>query len=150
MKQIKCYFFKGIGWKLDPLLLNSSNNGFAEPDDLVKGEILPTSWHNWAEAYYDNPLQLLYSDLDPQTTYKVRVVYSGENFANTKIKMVADSVYVIHPYMPKPHPIVPLEFPIPQQATKDGKLLLEFYPLPGSGGNGRGVQVAEIWLEPVD
>ena len=42
--------------------------------------------------------------------------------------------------------MTPLEFDIPREATRDGTLDLDFTAEPGRGGNGRGCQVAEVWL----
>jgi hypothetical protein len=39
-----------------------------------------------------------------------------------------------------------LEYYIPREATRDGKLNLTWYRTQGLGGNGRGCAVAEIWL----
>jgi hypothetical protein len=41
------------------------------------------------------------------------------------------------PYIPKPNPA---------EATRGGKLTLEWTRPPGLGGNGRGCDVAEVWL----
>ena len=43
-------------------------------------------------------------------------------------------------------PVKPIEFDIPKQATSTGELRLSWYREPGLGGNGRGCQVAEVWL----
>ena len=39
-----------------------------------------------------------------------------------------------------------VEFDIPTQATAGGELTLNWRRTPGLGGNGRGCQVAEVWL----
>lgn len=139
------HLLPGMGWKQDPLFLNSSNNGFAEPFD--PNNVLPYTWYSWAETYYDIPLELYYENLDSQVQYRVKVVYSGDAFDPlSQLKLIADHTYQIHPYINKPLPIVPLEFPVPKEATSDGKLLLTWYPIPFRGGNGRACQVAEVWL----
>jgi hypothetical protein len=48
--------------------------------------------------------------------------------------------------MHKPWPPRPLEFDIPAEATAAGELSLIWNREPGLGGNGRGCQVAEVWL----
>ena len=40
----------------------------------------------------------------------------------------------------------PLEFNIPEAATKNGSLKLQWSRPPGLGRSGRGAQVAEVWL----
>ena len=39
-----------------------------------------------------------------------------------------------------------MEFDIPREATRNGSLTLTWTVEPGRGGNGRGCQVAEVWL----
>jgi hypothetical protein len=87
---------------------------------------------------------MTYSCLDPGAQYKVRVVYAGENVPG--IRLVADEIHEVHPFVKKVFPVRPLEFDIPAQATQDGRLSLKWYRTPGLGGNGRGCQVAEVWL----
>jgi hypothetical protein len=42
--------------------------------------------------------------------------------------------------------VKPVEYDIPVQATAAGTLVLEWQPDPGESGNGRFVQVSEVWL----
>ena len=57
---------------------------------------------------------------------------------------VADGV-LIHD-LPKPNPVAPVEFPVPPEVTADGAVTFTWNQEPGRGGNGRGCQVAEVWL----
>ncbi len=50
------------------------------------------------------------------------------------------------PWIARPSPTAPLELDIPREATADGTLELSVTGEPGRGGNGRGTDVAEIWL----
>ena len=63
-----------------------------------------------------------------------------------KIRLVANDTLEVHPYLAKPMPFKPLEFPIPPAATQQGKLKLSWFGEPGLGGNGRSCQVSEVWL----
>jgi hypothetical protein len=90
-------------------------------------------------------LELHYSGLDPAASYRVRVIYAGEP-GRIEIRLVANDRFEIHPYRKKIFPPKPLEFSIPRAATAAGKLVLKWYGTPGRGGNGRGNQVAEVWL----
>jgi hypothetical protein len=47
---------------------------------------------------------------------------------------------------PKDPDARPVEFDIPAEATQGGELRLTWSRPAGLGGNGRGVQVAEVWL----
>ena len=60
--------------------------------------------------------------------------------------MVANDRFEIHPFRKKEFPPAPIEFEIPREATAGGTLSLKWYGTPGLGGNGRGNQVAEVWL----
>ena len=72
------------------------------------------------------------------------VVYAGDSFRNL-IRLDADE-HPVHEWFKKPDPPVPVEFDIPEQATADGTLTLTWRQKPGKGANGRGCQVAEVWL----
>jgi hypothetical protein len=104
----------------------------------------PISWWTHLETLYDNPLRIHVSGLDPKARYRLRVVYGGDRVI--RIRLVANEAIEIHPFIEKPRPLRPLEFDIPEEATKDGNLMLTWYPEPGLGGNGRGCQVSELWL----
>jgi hypothetical protein len=103
------------------------------------------SWCRHAGTLFGRPLRLHYDRLDPEASYKVRVVYTGDMF-QVKVRLVADGTAEIHPYRLKPRDMTPLEFDIPSEVTRDGALDLDFTAEPGRGGNGRGCQVAEVWL----
>jgi hypothetical protein len=42
--------------------------------------------------------------------------------------------------------VKPVEYEIPAEATAGGTLVLEWQPDPAESGNGRFVQVSEVWL----
>ncbi|MGH9469269.1 MAG: hypothetical protein ACRD1N_02870 [Terriglobia bacterium] len=134
---------RGLGSVNDPEFRASSLAGFGYPDYL--GDRAPVAWKNWAESLFDAPLVMNYRGLDAAAHYRVRVVYAGDSMSK-KIRMAANENVEIHGYIEKPWPVKPLEFAIPKQATASGKLQLRWYREPGLGGNGRGCQVAEVWL----
>ena len=105
----------------------------------------PASWWDYAESLNEKPLTMHYENLDRTAQYKVRVVYAGDSLA-TMIRLVADETLEVHPLIKKESPIRPVEFDIPAQATQDGDLRLSWRRPAGLGGNGRGCQVAEVWL----
>ena len=105
------------------------------------------SWMSHAEAFYDGALQMRYDGLDPTASYTVRVVYAGDIYSqNVRVRLTADDAHEVHPPMPKPQPVAPVEFAIPRAATADGALTLTWQTDKGMGGAGRGNQVAEVWL----
>lgn len=125
----------------DPMLLNGVSTGYGNGARL--------SWGRVGETKVDRPLELEYNDLDPKAQYKVRVIYGGDS--NTiPIRLDADEKYVVHPPQAKNREFAPVEALVPQAATADGKVRLRFSREAGLGGNGRAVQVAEIWLLRVD
>ncbi|MBI3694834.1 MAG: hypothetical protein HY238_08350, partial [Acidobacteria bacterium] len=132
------HLVRGPGFEQDPAFLESSLLGFS----YVPGG--RASWWSYAEPLNDAPLEMRYSGLDPAARYRVRVVYVPET--RTRIRLVANGNIEVHPLIAKESPVRPVEFDIPQQATAGGQLSLRWYREPGLGGNGRGCQVAEVWL----
>jgi hypothetical protein len=123
----------------------------ARQPHLVRGSVSleyrpqwPRSWWTYAESLYDEPLQMRYAGLDPSAQYRIRVVYAGDS-PGRKIRLMAGALE-IHPLMLKPQPVRPIEFDIPRTATAQGELNLSWYREAGLGGNGRGCEVAEVWL----
>ncbi len=135
------HLVRGLGFEKDPAFLQSSLVGFGgrygEPP-------WRSSWRNHAESLNDSPLEMRYTRLDPAARYKIRVVYAGENVPG--IRLVANDQYEVHPFIKKEFPVRPVEFDVPAQATATGTLSLKWRRTPGLGGNGRGCQVAEVWL----
>ena len=132
------HLVRGRGAATDPAFFESSLASFIRNPRPE----WPMSWWHWAESLYDQPLQLRYTGLDPAARYKVRVVYGSEGRA-TKIRLMANDAE-IHPYLNKP--FERLEYELPPASTRSGNLLLSWNQEPGSGGNGRGCAVAEVWL----
>ncbi len=133
----------GPGSVKDPDFRTSPLIGFNYPDTLQ--DKAPMAWKRWAETLYDTPLVLHYPRLDPQGRYHLRMVYSGDA-PHVKLRLVANDMLEIHPYMLRAWPPAPQDFAIPPEATSSGELKLSWTREPGLGGNGRGCQVAEVWL----
>ena len=133
------HLVKGPGFAKDPAFLESALSGF----QLRPG--WRYSWGDYAEALQETPLQMNYTGLDRTARYEVRVVYSGDSLTR-KIRLDANDGTPVHPYIDKPSPVAPIEFDIPPSATASGELTLSWRREPGLGGNGRGAQVAEVWL----
>lgn len=121
------------GWETDPGFVLSAQDEHGGPRE---GRL---AWRQQAQALYDAPLRLHYEGLDPNATYKMRLVYAGR--FNAVMRLVADGKYEIHAAVGPQSPIAPQEFPIPKAASADGKLDLAWTRV-----SGRGPQVAEIWL----
>lgn len=128
----------------DPAHLASPLVGFAINPDA---RIAPwrTSWLRHAEALNDATLSLRYEQLDPEAGYKLRVTYAGETSA-VELRCIADGRHEIHGWRKRERPVRPVEFDIPSEATRDGSLTLTWERPKGLGGNGRGLQIAEVWL----
>jgi hypothetical protein len=131
------HLVKGKGFESDPGLYESSRVGF--PKEYYG----PVSWWNHAEAQYEAPLRMRYTDLDTTAQYKIRVVYAGETDQGV-IQLLANEKIQIHSFIKKENK--PMEFDIPIEATKDGTLTLTWQMAGYDQGKGRGNQVAEIWL----
>jgi hypothetical protein len=135
------HLVRGLPYEEDPQRFKSTMTGFGyRPDWRL-------SWMTHAESFWDTPLQMRYTNLNPAARYRVRVVYAGDVFSmSTMIKLVANDKYEVHPPIRKESPIKPVEFDIPSEATKGGELTLTFSAPPGIGSAGRGNQIAEVWL----
>ena len=137
------HLMRGLGSKRDPEFRQSSLVGHGYPE--WSRTPVPTAWKCWAESLFDAPLEMHYEELDRQAQYRVRVVYSGDA-PDLKIRLDCNEKYNIHPLINKPWPPKPLEFDIPREATGTGALTLIWHREAGLGHNGRGCQVAEVWL----
>jgi hypothetical protein len=133
------HLVRGPGYPKDPAFLESPLVGF--------GPRAPYRRSVWtdAESLGDAPLRMHYAGLDPNAQYKLRITYGGDA-PRQKIRLMANGAIEIHPYMAKPTPYHPVEFDLPKEATQSGELDLAWTREPGQGGNGRGCQVAEVWL----
>ena len=107
--------------------------------DITLPRIWRQSWLDQAQTLYYTPLRMRYTDLDPNATYKLRVVYTGR-FRPT-MRLIANGEFEIHDWMGQPGEPARLEFEIPAEATKGGVLDLEW-----QRKSGRGPQVSEAWL----
>ena len=103
------------------------------------GSAIPLAWMNQITALYETPLNVVYENLDSHSSYILKVAYTGRFQAN--IQLTADDEFQIHE-MRKTGKTPINEFPIPKQATRDGKLKLTWTCAEGE----RGAQVAQIWL----
>jgi len=128
-------------WKLDPGYVSSSQSEFGDRvnKDLLKLKEGKLSWLNQAETLFGTPLRMRYENLDPSAKYRLRVTYSGRFRAT--MRLLADQSYEVHGPLPQPSEPWPIEFDIPQAATADGVLDLQWELLAQ-----RGCQVAEVWL----
>jgi hypothetical protein len=135
------HLVRGLSFAEDPQRFKSTMTGFGAGADWR------LSWMTHAESFWDTPLQMRYTDLDPSAQYRLRIVYAGDVFgATTLIKLIANEKYEIHPPMRKELPIKPVEFDVPPEATRGGELTLAFSGPAGIGSAGRGNQIAEVWL----
>ncbi len=99
------------------------------------------SWLDQAQTLFGVPLKMHYDSLDPSAAYRIRITYAGRYRAT--MRLLADGNHEIHGPLPQPNPTWPVEFNVPREATEDGVLDLEWQLV-----NGRGCQVAEVWLIP--
>jgi hypothetical protein len=105
----------------------------------------PREWWTNVLCLYNGSIRMRYEGLDPKARYQIKFVYSSEPSRKVKVRLEADG-QTIHDWTVKPDEMTPLEFDIPPSATADGELNLQWTREPGLGANGRGCQVAEVWL----
>jgi hypothetical protein len=131
----------GAGFEKDPAFFHTARTGFGSRRNTP----WRVSWYRHAEALYGNSIQLRYAGLDPSARYKVRFTEAGDSSPRAT-RLVANGKFEIHPMRKKEREVKPVEFDIPAEATAGGSLLLEWQPNPEESGNGRFVQVSEVWL----
>jgi hypothetical protein len=137
------HLLRGAGWEDDPGFYATPQVGFT--DRAADGAPLPISWWTSAESLYDAPLRMRYRGLDKAAAYKLRVVYGRYRNA-AAVRLLADETIEVHPYLKRDSER--LDFDVPPAATADGELTLTWLPTPGLGGNGRVLEVAEVFLMP--
>ena len=140
----------GAGWPKDPGSLLSPRVSFGVGrlgQEWVhevrakgfEGIATPLAWMNQVTTLYATPLTITYDNLDPSSTYLLRIAYTGR--FRSRLRLVADDEYLIHDFIQTDRKPIH-EFDLPQQATQDGVLRLTWTCPEGQ----RGSQVAEIWL----
>ena len=135
------HLVRQLSWEEDPGFVSSPQSEFSNRVDrgrlqLNDGKL---SWANQAQTLFGTPLRLRYPNLDPSAKYKVRATYTGRFRAT--MRLLADQTHEIHGPLPQPAEPWPVEFDIPQAATADGTLDLQWELI-----EKRGCQVAEVWL----
>lgn len=142
-------------WKDDPGYVGSPQCEYAFGIDKVTRAVSDQrlSWMDQATTLYTTPLRMHYEGLDPAKTYRIRATYAGR-FKPT-MRLTADGAHIIHDWLPQPGKCWPIEFDVPQDATRDGVLDLEWQVSPDKPESlrhrpfNRGCQVAEVWLIPI-
>ncbi len=137
------HLVRGKGFDRDPQLLESAIDGIA---DILPDQGWQTAWTTYAETLYDRPITLVYRDLDPKRTWRLRATYAGEDY-QLPMRLTANGVE-LHPPLSRTVNPMTVELAIPPEATRLGQLQLQWTRPPGVGGGGRGHQVAEVWLIP--
>jgi hypothetical protein len=127
------HLVRGVGSPDDPAFFRTAATVFEDKPDMRK------AWWDQAMGHYDLPLTFRYTGLDPGARYTVRVVYGAG-----PMRLDANKGIEVHPFLNRPYE--PLEFRVPADATASGTLELHWYGQAGRRGNGRGCQVAEVWL----
>jgi hypothetical protein len=140
------HLVRGRGWSNDPELYATAIDGIADRTlDSTPAGAWRLSQLTYAETLYETPLQLHYTHLDPHAHYTVRVTYAGEDYA-LPLTLIANDHVQIHADRLRHSNPETADFPIP--ALNTTTLTLKWLGPQGSGGSGRGRQVAEVWLIP--
>ncbi|MBU7004921.1 MAG: hypothetical protein HXS50_05100, partial [Theionarchaea archaeon] len=80
------------------------------------------SWRRQAQTLWGRPMQMAYSDLDPNHDYRLRVTYGGYRHRAT-LRLDAGDIE-IHPPIELPAKSTQFEFELPGEATGEGNLQL--------------------------
>lgn len=104
-------------------------------------EGIPLAWIANLTALYDIPISIVYEELFPNCSYKVRVTYIGEH--GGRVKLVANGGYLVHDFLEIKGKIAVVgEGRIPPEVIEDGRLTLTWLH-----EGGRRTHIAEVWLE---
>jgi hypothetical protein len=139
-----------VSWEKDPGSLQSPRIGFGVGlvgeewvDEIkatgFKGQVTPRVWMKQAKTLYDQPLKIAYTELDPQSSYRMKISYTGR--FRSRMKLTTDDGFIIHDFLQTGEQPL-FEFDVPQKATADGKVTFIW----NCGEGERGSQVTEIWL----
>ncbi len=138
------HLVRGPGYPADPLFFDTALDG-------ISGHTPEQGWRiselTYAGTLYEHALELRYAGLNASARYRLRVVYAGEDYA-MPMTLVANGHFTIHAaHVRTANPEIDT-FDIPAEATRGGVLDLQWTRPGGTGGSGRGLQVAEVWLLP--
>ena len=152
------HLVRGPAWQEDPELYRAAIDGIADrtlasnpsPENLdTPSSETPwrLSWLDYAGTLYETPLTLRYTGLDSRRGYTVRVTYAGEDYA-LPLRLVANGTIEVHAARLRRTNPETVDFAVPIKPDAHGTLSLQWFGPSGSGGSGRGRQVAEVWLLP--
>jgi hypothetical protein len=133
------HLVSGSSYAQDPASLHGPMTAFDQDPGWRR------SWCRHGATLFGEPLRMRYTGLDRGASYRLRIVYTGDMF-QVPIRLMANGSVEIHPLLQKPRDMTPVEFDIPPAATRPGTLDLSWHVDASRGGNGRGCQVAEVWL----
>jgi hypothetical protein len=139
-----------IAWEDDPGFLKSPSSDAAILRKNVEwvhvitakgfdNQICPEEWMTQFTTFYENPLEVQYDGLDINSSYKVRVSYTGRY--RTTMRLFANG-HPVHDFIRAGEQQPTYEFKIPQQALTDGTVVFRWETMEGE----RGSQVAELWI----
>jgi hypothetical protein len=131
----------GVGFEKDPAFFHTPRTDFNSSGQTP----LRIAWRRHADALYGNSLKLKYTGLDPAAHYRVRFIQPAEG-ARRSTRLVANGSVEIYPMRKGLPDHQAAEFEIPHNATASGTLTLEWQANPEESGNGRFVQLCEVWL----
>lgn len=125
-------------WTEDPRALHSVQRRFEFGGRWRhEGRPTPLAWLSLLSTLFDEPLSVRYGDLDPEASYRVRVVH-GRSRPLPRLEADGHLIYDLGEAPDEPV----LEHPVPVEATRDGEVILTWVPNLRS----RKTTVAEVWL----
>jgi hypothetical protein len=144
------HLVRGPGFEEDPSFRKSALMG------VTVGKSGRVSGSSHVLNLYEAPLTMRYDGLDPSARYRLRVLYDlpGQKKVRLMVSQereldtgeLALRSWEIHPYIGRDETLEPLEFDLPAEAAAAGEMSLVWRGEADLGGNGRGCQVAEVWL----
>jgi hypothetical protein len=128
-------------WDADPGHLTSVRRGFEYGGRWLDEERpTPLAWFSHLSSLFTQPLSVRYDNLDPDASYRIRVVHGRPRSRRARPRLEADG-HLIYDFVVESGPAI-LEHPIPHEATRDGEVVFTWTPNP----HGKRNPVAELWL----
>ncbi|MDR2078367.1 MAG: hypothetical protein LBP74_01430 [Treponema sp.] len=136
-------------WKDDPGNLETPFRSFPgyllnDKKDRMKG--IPRAWHNVVAVLYDTPLTVCYENLDPESSYTLKIKYlvrGGAAGSFQTIRCMVNDDYTVHDYMEVGIVSPVYSYDLPQSISAGGKLCLSWT---SPREDKQGTHIAEIFL----
>ncbi|MBL8025073.1 MAG: hypothetical protein JNL74_01610 [Fibrobacteres bacterium] len=139
------------GWEKDPGHLSTPFITHAlallhqSPAVFEKLGPVPLAWISNIHALYNTPIVLEY-EVENKYAYELQITYLSNMFGPAKITLILNDTHTIHNDVVVENKVLCVKYPLPEKATKTGKL--KFCWTTPSGY--QGANIAELWIRKIN